>query len=372
MNATAQESSPETVVAASAGRAPLGAPILICGYPKSGTTLLTSLLDGHPELVVFPEETFYLRHVHQNPNEAPEASAAWLRKVALRYLGLGEAEGSFGNVDYREFDHEAFIERYDRRSERRSGLGLLEAVVESFAETAGQTGRKYWVEKSPGNEHDLPIAAERWPDLRPIFITRDPRDVYLSYAKKRNGDGRGLDVGKFVTGWAGTVAAWQQYRTAGNPGLLVRYEDLVAHPRLTLERVCSYLGIEYAEQLDQPTKNGAPWFGNSMHGQKFTKVATDASGRWKGRLDEVDRRTLEWALGKAMTWLDYETDSPSISFSEWRRFVGQARLKKLLPYLLRLHWPVLQGPASYASLENVLRRLTLKKPLRPMPRVAGE
>ncbi len=31
----------------------------IAGPAKSGTTLLTSLLDAHPELLVLPEETAY-------------------------------------------------------------------------------------------------------------------------------------------------------------------------------------------------------------------------------------------------------------------------------------------------------------------------
>lgn len=34
--------------------------LFLGGCPKSGTTLLLSLLDSHPQLVVLPEETFYL------------------------------------------------------------------------------------------------------------------------------------------------------------------------------------------------------------------------------------------------------------------------------------------------------------------------
>lgn len=34
----------------------LGQPVFICGCPKSGTTLLASLLDGHSELLIIPEE----------------------------------------------------------------------------------------------------------------------------------------------------------------------------------------------------------------------------------------------------------------------------------------------------------------------------
>ncbi len=36
-------------------------PLFICGHPKSGTSLLKALLDNHPQLVVYPEETVFFR-----------------------------------------------------------------------------------------------------------------------------------------------------------------------------------------------------------------------------------------------------------------------------------------------------------------------
>ena len=38
-------------------------PCWVLGYPKSGTTLLLSLLDGHAKLSVFPEELRYFSTV---------------------------------------------------------------------------------------------------------------------------------------------------------------------------------------------------------------------------------------------------------------------------------------------------------------------
>src|SRR5512143_919970 len=37
------------------------APVFIAGHPKSGTSLLRSVLDSHPELVAYPEETSFFR-----------------------------------------------------------------------------------------------------------------------------------------------------------------------------------------------------------------------------------------------------------------------------------------------------------------------
>src|SRR5512139_3164150 len=36
-------------------------PVFIAGHPKSGTSLLRSVLDSHPELVAYPEESQFFR-----------------------------------------------------------------------------------------------------------------------------------------------------------------------------------------------------------------------------------------------------------------------------------------------------------------------
>ena len=41
-------------------------PIFICGHPKSGTSLLRSILDSHPEIIVYPEETGFFRRYLPN------------------------------------------------------------------------------------------------------------------------------------------------------------------------------------------------------------------------------------------------------------------------------------------------------------------
>src|SRR5262245_11056209 len=43
-------------------------PVLLCGYPKSGTTLLLALLDHHPDLLVFPEESRFFTQMLDPPS----------------------------------------------------------------------------------------------------------------------------------------------------------------------------------------------------------------------------------------------------------------------------------------------------------------
>src|SRR5512137_1575478 len=89
--------------------------LFLGGAPKSGTTLLLSLLDGHPKLVVLPEETHFLE---EYPSYAALGSfqdklRRLLEKSDLRLLGQGRgapsSEAPSSNVrDYSGFDHDRF------------------------------------------------------------------------------------------------------------------------------------------------------------------------------------------------------------------------------------------------------------------------
>ena len=48
----------------------LNNPVFICGAPRSGTTLLSNLLDGHSELLVLPSETHILQYFKAYQGEA--------------------------------------------------------------------------------------------------------------------------------------------------------------------------------------------------------------------------------------------------------------------------------------------------------------
>src|ERR1035437_9273092 len=88
--------------------------LFIGGCPKSGTTLLLSLLDGHPQLVVLPEETFYLqdRQVYAGLGNYPARLRHLLEKTGLRLLAQGRFEtdecSSKDVRNYTRFDFRRF------------------------------------------------------------------------------------------------------------------------------------------------------------------------------------------------------------------------------------------------------------------------
>lgn len=141
-----------------------------------------------------------------------------------------------------------------------------------------------------------------------IWLTRDPRDSYLStvesgYAYLLWPPGRrvaGLDTG--------LLHRWR--RITGNylarPDLwrLVRYEDLASDPQGTLQELFDYLGIP-AEELLPFERFNLRHGGDYKIRQSWTVHASSVE-RWRSRLNEEQRGVFASVLGPTMKALGYE------------------------------------------------------------------
>src|SRR5438270_4758409 len=131
-------------------------PLFICGYQKSGTSLVAALLDGHPNLCVFPEETSVMRWIAERRFASKAETLRFLlEQTHVERLRRGREEGGpEGDRDYTRFDHSRFRAVLEDRFLESDGSArsLLDALVDAFAGVSGQAGRAVWVEKTPRNE----------------------------------------------------------------------------------------------------------------------------------------------------------------------------------------------------------------------------
>ena len=302
----------------------IGAPLILCGHPKSGTTLFRGLLEGHSELLVLPKETFFLSWAASHVDAQIDEAAAYLEER------LFDGDG----------EHRAPLITPQASHPRE----VLEAAVRRFGIREAEGSPRYWIEKTPGNETSLRLAKQWFPGLRAIYIARDPRDVYHSYALKKERESNGertLPLQDFIYRWGMSVWAWRYFCSANEGCLTLRYEDLVQHPREILAVVTEFLGIDYEEVLEIPMLGGEPWGGNSMHGEHFSGVSKVSVGRWRDGLQWEVVSTIETFLRWPMASLGYVAAGPARSFSSALRTLWSfpSRRKRLLGMLIRLNWP---------------------------------
>ncbi|WP_375784717.1 sulfotransferase [Bradyrhizobium sp. Pha-3] len=233
-------------------------PVLLGGENRSGTTLLSIVLDSHLDLVVGPEIDFL-----EPPNLGPHI----LRAIDLLAAGDSRVTGTTKNtIDPFWYDGVHFVVQC-----RRFGLDfddtrelVSKVVVEagndivSFADRCrlineiGELRRarseaRRWGLKLQRKITKIDDFARLWPRAHFVHIVRDGRDVAASHLKTVPDWGY-RTVADAAHGWLDVVS--QPHRIAP-PGryLEVRYEDLVNSPRPTLTRILAHLGLPWDEAV---------------------------------------------------------------------------------------------------------------------------
>mgnify|MGYP000302119274 CR=1 FL=1 len=293
-------------------------PVFICGYPKAGTTLLRNLLDSHPQLVVFPEETLFFRRFLRKADGLDSQSLLDLAEQEIVSIFGEDAEkpnNPYGDSHqgYGDISVERLKSRFSARI-ARDGLrhpgDVLSAVVLAFGDLVGYPPgqARWWVEKTPYNEQFTGQVLKWWPAARFIHIVREPCDNFASYQRKHRDWGAGF----FSEHWnRSTTAGIQNIRQHGpKKYLMMPYEDLVQQPEEKLAEICAFLEIDDHPSLRQPTKRGQPWRGNSMFDDRFNAISAAAVGRWQTVLTPEEAAVIQLTTRKHRRALGYRQESP--------------------------------------------------------------
>lgn len=291
--------------------------VAVCGMSRSGTTLLATVLDSHPEVSMGYE----LLSPHL-PNGS-EALAA-LRDASARAGGHSRSAAEL--LDSRG---QRPLGRLVRRSRRAAvEVGQLVAVVESVvceghedlttpaaqaALALGVVGTKRAAERARYGGFKLNTPAiGTYDELlgRPLFvlIARDPRDVMASHLA--NDFGRSVE--EVAKAWNHYLARFEELAVQVGPrARTIRYEDLVCDPETVVAELAGWLGLDdHAPMLRFVDSKASIHRGghvNATHlGKSFFATSVD---RWPHRLDVRSVRTLQDACAPRMPAYRYSVVS---------------------------------------------------------------
>lgn len=286
----------------------------IAGPARSGTTLLTSLLDGHSGLLVLPEETAYFPTVRTKYGaRSRREQFDYLTTHTLSNVLFGGA-CKWGKRDYSHFPAAEFRRRFEQRAfaPANAGRDLLVLLLETYADHLGRPldSVRRWVEKTPANRDRLPAIFERFPQARILLTLRDPRALLASQIQlEQTRRQRRFSVYLTVRHWLTTARLALALQTATRPDPrfhLVEYRQLVETPGSVLRHVCAFLGIDPDAATHLPTKMGRAWTGNSSAGRSFDAISTEPLHRWREFLAPDEIGWVEWHCRPWMEPLGYE------------------------------------------------------------------
>jgi hypothetical protein len=229
---------------------------LLCGHPRSGTTLLEQVLDAHPDFISAEETGVFTR----------EIVGLFAREFPSHALLLDALESASPEV---------------LRQARQD-------YAECMARFLGQAPNgRLLIDKNPSLTRSVPAFVRVFPEAKLLVALRDPRDVCLSSFIQP------LPLGKISSLFLTLEGTAQEYAShmgiwraaapwLGGCFLEVRYEDVVADLEGVARKVIEFLGAGWDERVLRFNEFAGRKLVRSPTYAAVTKpISKGAVGRWR-------------------------------------------------------------------------------------------
>lgn len=250
----------------------------LIGSPRSGTTLLQSMLASHPAVWSLPETHFF--------------PSVWTASRILRVLGIVERPAdALARLRDLGFDEPRVAEWPASRWTRT----YVKRFVALLDDRARADGRCAWVEKTPRHLHYMSLIGRYVPEPRFVHILRGGAAVVASQyqvTRDHSEAWRGArEVDTCLNRWISDVRISE--RAIDRPGhQAVLYERLVQDPSRELQRICLFLGMGYDDAMI--VNSGERYAGVRVSGSLWTDdvasgIRPVAASRFREVFDESTR-----------------------------------------------------------------------------------
>jgi hypothetical protein len=260
----------------------------IFGCSRSGTTLLASMLNAHPEIIV-PTETWWFS-IARELGLSSFASKI-LTSEFLRILGK--------NIEQAHDEQwNKFFVRFAKGN--RSFKGRYDELFRIFSEAVKvEFGAKHFGEKTPCHTTFMIEVYDKFPDFKKIILLRDPRDIVCSYFTSLVDKSAGslCEVLVILKDYMLHMA----YAMRNKPCLIVRYEELTENPELELVKLCAGLNIEFSPKMLDLKAVTNPV---GIHGNLNKKTFIN-SGAYVSQLSYEELLSIEYVLASEMELFGY-------------------------------------------------------------------
>jgi hypothetical protein len=248
----------------------------IVGSPRSGTTLLRSLLDSHPRLAIAPE-TGFLPRALGSLFGSDERQRRTFSETLIHSPPDAPGWQGFG-IQPDDFMRELQAIRPFR---------VDEAIRCFYRMYAARFGKNRWGDRTPTYGRHMRAIEQVLPEACFIHVIRDGRDVALSLCEL--GLAPRADMAALARRWRRDICATRRQSLGVRNYLELRYESLVLDPETCLRDICDFIEIEYDPVISRVIRPRDP-------ARMF---------RWQTAMLPKERSGYEAVAGGLLTALDY-------------------------------------------------------------------
>lgn len=208
---------------------------------RSGSSLLSLMLNLHPQIISPSEEPFavffYKKYKNKTVWTAEEIKLFieefWLMSEKDLNLFFTTKENVFNClVQYKD---------------QLSYQNLIKLIYLNFLEPKDKSKVSVIIDKQIKYFFYLPLLTEIFPDAKYIILVRDVRDNIISKSnRKLNNSTNALYLASL---WKNTYSQLNYLKNKNKSLLIIKYEDLVHETEQTLKTLCEFVQIPYSHEM---------------------------------------------------------------------------------------------------------------------------
>jgi len=270
-------------------------PFFIVGSQRSGTTLLQTYLDAHPDICIPPESHIFEHFAGTYHSYGDLSDSANLLRFIRELLN---------DATLRCWRLDVSAEDLAMQCQRRDVPGVIDCLFQWYAKREGKTR---WGDKTPAHTLYLEDIHHFFPGARYIHLIRDGRDVAESLSRVYFGPNT---VDRIALLWQRYILAFQAFKKKIGPEqfLEIRFEDFLKDPEAIMQRICRFLEISeitFNQAVPQTQRRKDYVASDSIHGALSHQPDTSKIGVYQKKLSMRQIEIFEAVAGSELKLYEY-------------------------------------------------------------------
>ncbi len=275
----------------------------ILGRPRSGTTLLRTLFDAHPN-VATPVECAFIINMNQKYGKVKQ----WSCELLHTFYEDVQKHIKFDtwNIDLEQLKSDLL----DCEGEN-TFQNVCKVVYFDYISLFPKEDIRWIGDKNPVYATYTPEILKLFPASKFIHLVRDPRDNIISL---KNVDFEGPFTALLAYRWQHSARKLHYIKKKyPEKFYTIRYEDLVSEPEKYYLEMCNFLSLPYYDHVfnfykkqDEAMKKFNIDKIMKYHKSLFAPISTSKVNLWKTQFPERDIRIAEFVCGRWIKKYGYE------------------------------------------------------------------
>ncbi|MCF8404526.1 MAG: sulfotransferase [Bacteroidales bacterium] len=315
----------------------------ILGRPRSGTTLLRTMLDAHPQVVI-PQESPLILNLYKKYGH----KEIWEAKDLVEFFRDLHSQQIFGiwNIDPQKVREDLL-----KCAGRNQYQSIIKVVYSNFNSVFPKKDTVIFGDKNPVYSYNLKRLFPVFSEARYIHITRDYRDQLVSLKK--------IDVemphpALVAYRWKISQRGINKFKDLyPEKFYTLRYEDLVINPEIALKQLCNFLNLDYHENMLE-FNNGQVSEGflpeemlTKYQSSLFQPISGDKINSWKENLALKQIKMADMVAGFYAEKAGYQRLSKTFNFFIFLQMLPVLMYAKFWNYSRRIIWILPFGVQQY-------------------------